>query len=155
MGQGIMQDARAKQELRMPNIPGAERWTSPGSEVIVWMPSPTVMRFKYFGFSETRCVGWMETTADKMIRENRPPIDMFVDCWDQVGYETGFRTGLTAWNKRIKKDIRSMSLLIRSKIAAMGITVANLTLGGLLVPCTDPQKFESEINLAIARGKVS
>ena len=120
-----------------------ERWTSTRSEVRIWMPLPGIIRFKYFGFSEATAVPWMAETANRMIKVGgRSPVDMFVDCWNQEGYEPGFRTGLTDWNKRIQKDIRTMPLLIRSKIAAMGITVSNIALGGMLVPFTDPQQFE-------------
>src|SRR5258708_1619085 len=145
-----MGDARDSKG-RMPNAAGAKRWHSARSEVIIWMACPTVMRFKYFGFSEASCVRWMAETADALIAENRAPIDMFVDCWDQEGYEPGFRSGLTEWNQRIHGNIASLVLLIRSKIAAMGISVSNIVLGGLLVPYTDPKKFETEITLAVRR----
>ena len=81
-----------------------------------------------------------------------PPSTCSFDCWDQEGYEPGFRTGLTEWNQRIRGNIAKMSLLIRSKIAAMGISVSNIVLGGLLVPYTDPKKFETEIAMAVRRG---
>ena len=146
-----MAEARSNGE-RMPNLVGEKRWRSPRSEVVIWMASPTVMRFKYYGFSEATCVRWMSETADTFIRENKPPIDMFVDCWEQEGYEPGFRAGLTEWNHRIRPNIRSMALLIRSKIAAMGISVSNIILGGLLVPYTDAARFETEAAVAIRRG---
>ena len=132
---------------------GVEHWKSPRSEVLIWAPSPNVIRFKYYGFNEASCVGWIETTANKMIRAGRSPVEMFVDCWDQDGYEPGFRTGLTEWNKRIHGDIHAMALLIRSKVAAMGITVSNIALGGIMTPYTDQKKFEIEIAAAVARGK--
>jgi hypothetical protein len=120
------------------------------------MPLPGIIRFKYFGFSEASAVPWMADTANRMIKVGRrSPVDMFVDCWQQEGYEPGFRTGLTDWNKQIQKDIRTMPLLIRSKIAAMGITVSNIALGGMLVPFTEPQQFErayQESVLAARRG---
>ncbi len=130
-----------EQEVETSN--DVERWTSARSEVRIWMPLPGVIRFKYFGFSEAAAVPWMAETANRMIKVGgRSPVDMFVDCWNQEGYEPGFRTGLTDWNRRIYNDIRTMPLLIRSKVAAMGITVSNIALGGLLVPFTEPQQFD-------------
>jgi hypothetical protein len=132
-----------------------ERWTSRRSEVRIWTPCPGIIRFKYFGFNEAASVPWMGETANRMVRAGPTPVDMFVDCWDQEGYEPGFRTGLTEWNKRIQSDIRSMPLLIRSKIASMGITVSNIALGGLLVPYTDRQTFDREIMAATARANAN
>jgi hypothetical protein len=131
------------EQIDTPQPDKVERWTSRRSEVRIWMPLPGIIRFKYFGFSEASAVPWMAETANRMIKVGgRSPVDMYVDCWDQDGYEPGFRTGLVDWNKQIYSDIRTMPLLIRSKIAAMGITVSNIALGGLLVPFTEPQKFE-------------
>ena len=140
-------------EAEKSKVDGVERWTSSRSEVCIWTPMPGVIRFKYFGFNEASAVPWMAETADRMVVEGRSPADMFVDCWDQTGYEPGFRTGLTDWNKRIQNDIRSMPILIRSKIASMGITVSNIALGGLLVPYTDPQKFERAVQDAMVEAR--
>jgi hypothetical protein len=144
---------RTQGDVEKSKADDVERWKSSRSEVRIWTPVPGVIRFKYFGFNEAAAVPWMSETANRMVREGRSPVDMFVDCWDQDGYEPGFRTGLVEWNKRIRKDIRSMPLLIRSKIASMGITVSNIALGGLLVPYTDRQKFERAVQDSMAEAR--
>lgn len=120
----------------------AEVWESPRSKVYIWWPSPKVVRFKYYGFNEAQSVPWIEKTIGKVIDEGRTPIEMFVDCEDEVGYEPAFRKLLTEWNKRIEKDIVGINLFITSKIAAMGIAAGNLLLGGMLKPFTDRREFD-------------
>lgn len=129
--------------------PDAETWESPRSKVHIWWLSPRVVRFKYYGFNEADSVPWIERVIGQHIDATHTPIEMFVDCGDQKGYEPGFRKGLTEWNKRIEKDIRTINLFITSKIAAMGIAAGNLLLGGMLKPFTDRREFELAAKSAV------
>ena len=71
------------------------------------------------------------------------------DDWEQAtGYDSEVRLRLTEWTRRRFDCIRSITVLVRSKILAMGLSVANLALRRPVEVTDDRRRFERALLLA-------
>lgn len=73
---------------------------------------------------------------------------VFFDLGDMPGYDSGLRVALTRW---LQSHLRSVKIhvVVRSKIVAMGVSVANLALGGIIQTYTQRVgAFERELERA-------
>jgi hypothetical protein len=59
-------------------------------------------------------------------------LTLLIDFWDMPGYESFFRVGLTEWGLEHRARLEPIHLLARSPLVRMGVSVANLALGGLI-----------------------
>jgi hypothetical protein len=80
---------------------------------------------------------------------------VFVDAEDTTGYESEVRIEATEHMRRIRPRLLSVQLLVRSKIVAMGVSVANLALGGFMTVHTRRAAFDAALAAAAASGKGS
>jgi hypothetical protein len=91
---------------------------------------------------------WENAILSQLVRElgrvmpPREQVDFFIDAELLAGYDTEVRVGMTEWVIKNRPSIRSFHGLVRSKIVAMGASVANLALGGFLKIHTDPHEFQ-------------
>lgn len=69
-------------------------------------------------------------------------IALFDDLELMTGYDSGVRVRLTEWSKEHRTRISAFHILTRSKLAAMGVTVANLALGGSIRAHVRREAFE-------------
>jgi hypothetical protein len=68
---------------------------------------------------------------------------LFFDSDGMTGYATELRTGLTDVVKR--RAPKSVNVLVRSRIVAMGVSIANLALGGLVKSFSDDERFDDAL----------
>ena len=59
-------------------------------------------------------------------------IAIFFDFTDAPRYESGLRVFWTQWLQSHLRSITKMHIVVRSKMVAMGVSVANLALGGII-----------------------
>jgi hypothetical protein len=71
-------------------------------------------------------------------------ITVFFDCWDMTGYDSEFRLKTSAWGAEHKSDVDAGYMVTRSKLVAMGATVANLVTGGKIKGYSERSEFDSE-----------
>ena len=83
----------------------------------------------------------MMAAVDRLRHTGRP-VDAFNDWQAMESYDHEARLALTDWVRRIRPSFRSLHILQRSKIVSMGVSVANLALGGLLRAYTDRDSFQ-------------
>jgi hypothetical protein len=57
-------------------------------------------------------------------------IGVMFDCWDMTGYDSEFRVQTSAWGSKHQSVLEESFMVTRSKLVAMGISVANLAVGG-------------------------
>ncbi|MET0791246.1 MAG: hypothetical protein ABW061_06960 [Polyangiaceae bacterium] len=81
------------------------------------------------------------------------PVDLFADLGGMTNYESGLRTDLTAGLMPTRKRIASFPILLHSKLVAMGVTVANLALGGFVQTMNDRALFKRTLDAALFRHK--
>lgn len=92
------------------------------------------------GYLEKDVVGKITHPIDKLIGQGARPI-IFNDWWELSGYDSDARLKLTDWIFWIRGKIVGSHILVRSKIVSMGVSIANLALGGMLTVYTDRQEF--------------
>lgn len=69
-------------------------------------------------------------------------INIFCDWAETTGYASDVRSAFTQWVASNRSKV-TFHLLVGSKIVAMGVSVANLALGGILVVYTNRASFDA------------
>ncbi len=92
------------------------------------------------GYLEKEIVAKITHPVDRLIGQGARPI-IFNDWWELSGYDSDARLKLTDWIFWIRGKIVGSHILVRSKIVSMGVSIANLALGGMLTVYTDRQEF--------------
>lgn len=107
-----------------------------------------------------RCDGYAQAVHVDLILEKRDQIlaecgriAIFDDLETLDGYDSGVRVRLTAWSNEHRSKIVAFHILTRSRLVAMGVTVANLALGGHIQAHTRRAAFEAALQAEIKRGK--
>lgn len=76
------------------------------------------------------------------------------DDWDEAkGYDSEVRLLLTEWTKRHFDSLRATTVLVHSKILAMGLSVANLALRKPVTVLHDRKAFERALMLARSEAR--
>jgi hypothetical protein len=79
---------------------------------------------------------------------------MFADLELMTSYDTELRTEVTAALVRDRKRIACLHVLVRSKIVAMGVSVANLALGGIMTIHGSAPPFQQALQAGLAKAKI-
>jgi hypothetical protein len=66
----------------------------------------------------------------------------FFDTGTLAGYASRLRTGMTELVKRTGLEVH---VLVRSKLVAMGVSIANLALGGTVQSYNDTRAFDAQL----------
>jgi hypothetical protein len=83
------------------------------------------------------------------------PSQMFVDVELMTSYDTELRTEVTAAMARERKRIGCLHILVRSKLVAMGVSVANLALGGIMTIHGSSPPFQHALQAGLAKAKIA
>jgi hypothetical protein len=83
------------------------------------------------------------------------PSQMFVDLELMTSYDTELRTEVTAAMVRERKRIGCLHVVVRSKIVAMGVSVANLALGGIMTIHGSAPPFQEALQAGLAKAKIA
>ncbi len=114
-------------------------------------PAPGVILFVEKGYLSAafveKIVGVYDSIAARA--ERRPHI--FVDCEFMVGYDPPIRADITACIQKHRTRLGSVHMLVRSRLAKMGLAVSNLVLGGLMHGYTQRDVFQAALSQAVAR----
>jgi hypothetical protein len=70
---------------------------------------------------------------------------LFIDADEMTGYDTEFRSRSTEWGSRARPRLISNHVLVRSKIVAMGVTVANMIIRGNVEMHSNRADFEKSL----------
>lgn len=92
------------------------------------------------GYLEKDIVTKITAPIDRLIANGAKPV-IFNDWWELSGYDSDARLKLTDWIFWIRGKIVGSHILVRSKIVSMGVSIANLALGGMLTVYTDRADF--------------
>jgi hypothetical protein len=90
-------------------------------------------------------------TIEPRLAPERPLIG-FNDWAGMAGYTTEARVALTKWLFTARGPVAEMHVLVRSKLVAMGVSVANLLLGGFVVPYARPERFKTALAERLGGG---
>ncbi len=74
---------------------------------------------------------------------------VFLEWSEMTGYDSDARYNLSTWVKETSDSYLAIHVLFRSKIVAMGVSVGNLVLGGLIQATSSRSLFEQRLALHI------
>jgi hypothetical protein len=114
-------------------------------------PVPHVILFTYWGYLTAEFVPFIEASVDRVLAAGIRP-DIFVDLGRVSGYESEYRRGVSKWGSRNYQHFGQVRFLVQSRIMAMGVTVSNLTAGGVIKATTKRSDFEAALQVALCRS---
>lgn len=122
------------------------------------LETPTLLLFKYRGYTDATFVPFIERVYAITLGTVAPPHYIFVDCESQTGFAYAFQVGITNWSKRSMPLTDAYWLLVKSRIVAMGITLARVALGapGRRSEVTSSRSvFDAKLSEAMVRSRAS
>lgn len=132
---------------------GTRTWTSPNGELRLWSPAPHVLVLRFRGaLFEAEFAQVAVTVINEFAASTLGKMDIFHDWQDMALYTTEARTELTKLGLRLMLRLSSLNVLFSSNVVEMGVTMANITLGGIRM-FTQREEFERALRKAVeARG---
>ena len=124
--------------------PAERSWESPRGKVIARTPARGVLVFIETGFLHDDFAEKLILCLDGALVPGRK-LELFVDAAKLEGYTPLIRTAPSDWLKAHLNQVSKQHMLVASRITRMGLSVASLALGGVLVGYTDKGDFEREI----------
>ena len=107
---------------------GDHAWTTSRGEMRVWSPAQGLVVMRFTGHLEKDLVPRFVPEYARLWPAGVRGV--FADLDDMIGYDSGFRVGMTEWAKGVLNGGAVLHVSVRSKIVQMGVAVANLALGG-------------------------
>ena len=127
-------------------------WTTARGSLGLWNPAPNLMLMALRGHGEGAFVQPIVALYDRL---SGPALYLFADVAKLVNYDSALRTGLTARFARDRARIAQFPILLGSKIVAMGVTVANLALGGMVTTHTRREPFSESVDKTLFALRVA
>jgi hypothetical protein len=112
--------------------------------VLFQEPAPGIVVYSVAGFADVELHRMILPDLEEAIARNRS-IEFFADGGDLEGYDTPFRVEWTEWFKANRDNLADVHVLVRSSIARMGLSVANLATGGMLRPYYSAASFDAAL----------
>jgi hypothetical protein len=121
--------------------------TSKRGEVTVELTPPALLMLTFRGHLDGPLVNDVERELNRHLASRRN-VDLFLHAWSLAGYDTEARVVLTNWLSKNRPLLRSVQVLVHSKLVAMGATVASLALGGFVTVHSEARLFQQAIETA-------
>lgn len=130
-----------------------DHWKGRGWELFLYNPAPGVLYTRVMGHADLPCVRVLMGAFDRVASLTPDKMEVFHD-WERVtGYEAEVRPEYTRWSKGHLHCLAGLHILIRSRLLAMGITVANAALNGAMTAHYERAEFEKLRAEAILRRR--
>lgn len=127
-------------------------WATPRGALGLWTPAPALLVMALTGHGDA---GFVAPIVGELGRLSGPALQLFVDAGELSNYDSALRIELTAAFDQQRERIQYLPVLLGSKIVAMGVTVANLALRGLVTPFSEREAFLSALNQALRAARVT
>lgn len=108
-----------------------------------------VMTFR--GVGEEEPARLLLPALDRML--GGQPVHVFADTWELQSYSPPFRKALTEFARTMLPRMRSLRVLVRSRVVAMGTSLSGAVLGGKLRAVTSRETFDAAIEAALASAE--
>ncbi len=126
-----------------------ESWKTDTWDLVMTSPAHGVFFTRVSGHANLDCALHVMRSFDRLSALTLGALDVFHD-WELVtGYDSIVRQELVRWAQEQPKH-GDVHVLVKSRIVAMGVSVANVALGGRLKVYADRQKFEQTRTETIA-----
>lgn len=114
-------------------------------------PAPGILASRAEGMGSLELVRRVITFGDPLIRDHAP-IQIFHDFRGVTGYRAEARRELVDWGVRNPDGIAMTNVLFRSKVVAMGVSLATALLGDRLTGYSEPAAFEAALMRAVRQA---
>jgi hypothetical protein len=124
----------------------AFKWTL--GEMRLWVPAPHIVFCTMIGHGQASVMDAFAAAAPPA-PESRTQYLLY-DLWELENYESALRQRMTRWVLDRRPRVVALHCLLRSRIVAMGVAVANLALGGIITSHTTRAPFQAAFERALA-----
>lgn len=132
--------------------PERERWSTPRGELVVWQPQQSVVVFQVSGhISQPIAKPVMERVQQLLDAGLHPTV--FDDLERAVSYDGVVRLEVTRFAVRTAPRVAATHVLVRSKLIAMTVAVANLALRQHLTVHSARNGFDAALDRALAAAR--
>jgi hypothetical protein len=122
-------------------------WSTERGSVTYERLAPNVVLVRLNGHLDAGFAEHIKGAIGAVLAEGKKP-HLFFDAWNATSLDTAFRAQLTPWHRQIAPRVEGQNVLVKSKILAMAITVANMAIGHILKPYNKRHEFEAAIDNA-------
>jgi hypothetical protein len=119
----------------------------------LWTPSPQIVLVKFEGHGDAAFVPPVVDVFEFALAATGS-MSLFFDAVLLRSYDSRLRTELTTRFARDLDRIAELHVLARSRVVAMGVSVANLALRGRIEPHVDRATFLLAMDRALAAARV-
>jgi hypothetical protein len=115
-------------------------------ELRIWLPAPTVVLVEYVGHADASFVDFIASVFGGTVGSRRG-VHLYIDTEEQTGHDAAFRDRIVEWAKSV--EVETTCILVRSRIVAFGVTVANMLVGGHKTMMTSPEAFRAQLDISV------
>jgi len=134
-------------------VPGQnETWRTATGELQVRILSDSIILHVVKGHAGAELIPLFTRSVEQRIREGRR-LDWFADYSEMVSYDSQVRIALSQFVNSNKPSLNKLVILVRSRLVAMGVSVANLAVGGRIDAFSDPAGFKRELDKVLSRAR--
>ena len=113
----------------------------------VWVPAPNLLVVRLQGHGESEFAAPIVEAYQRL--QKTPAAHLFFDAEELDNYESALRVELTKCFFPERQQLASFHVLVRSKLVAMGVSVANLALGGIVNGTSDRKRFKARLDACL------
>jgi hypothetical protein len=131
---------------------GGVAWRTERGCMGLWVPCPQVLVISFQGHGDAELTAPAVAAYETL--DHSGLVHLFVDAENLVNYDSRLRTDLTARFFPDRERFGAFKVLVKSKIVAMGASVANLALGGIIDILNGPETFKSGLETCLFEKRV-
>lgn len=130
---------------------GMEVWTTERGEVRAAVRAPGVVVLEVIGHSDHRTYPLMIAKVEEEIAAGRE-VSWFGDYERMTSFDPDVRAELAKFTKTHRKHFTVVGILLRSRLVALGVAVANVMVGGFIRVFTTRSAYERALEERIGRS---
>lgn len=130
------------------DVAAAEAHRADGCTLLVWQPAPCVLVTRVTGPGTEAILQRYMAAAERAMQAG--PLRVFHDWTGMTRYDPAARDTIKRWGRTRGADFVCVSYLVESKVIAMLVSVAALTLGRDLRATTDRGSFLRDLEQVLA-----
>lgn len=133
---------------------GDERWASYDGDISVRRPGPGLMLVSLRGHMSVNAAGFLRAALGRTL-DRSARVNVFSDMEEVSGYDAPCRAEATKLFAELRERGGTLTVLVRSRLAAAGLRVASVALGVSIRVHTDRRSFEDALTIEAARAPLS
>jgi hypothetical protein len=119
----------------------------------LWVPGPSLLVVSFVGHGEAGFVQPLLTAYHGLAKADRA--HLFFDAESLSNYDSALRTELTAAFFPDRANLGSLHVLVKSRLVVMGVSVANLALGGIVTSTSERASFKAKLDACLFDSHVA